>query len=181
MVLTGPGSPARLASLAVRLRGEMPAAQSADGLSLGTARIEADHGSVTGSNGNGEVKRPSFANGEHRAVGLATTEWSVGVTAAQSQELQRTVVTLNDIRLGAPLPDAALVVALPRFSPHSALDQAADLGVTAHWPILGVIGIRRKGWLATLIGRDATRTRDAKAAGTVSRGGSPNEIYWGGR
>jgi hypothetical protein len=58
------------------------------------------------------------------------------------------VVTLNDIRLGAPPPDAALVVVLPRFAPHGALDQAADLGVTADWPILGVVGIRRRRWLA---------------------------------
>jgi hypothetical protein len=63
------------------------------------------------------------------------------------------VVTLNDIRLGAPPPDAALVVVLPRFAPHIALDHAADLGVTADWPILGVIGIRRQSWLATLIAR----------------------------
>jgi hypothetical protein len=65
------------------------------------------------------------------------------------------VVTLNDVRLGAPPPDAALVVVLPRFAPHGALDQAADLGVTADWPILGVIGIRRRGWLATHTGRSA--------------------------
>ena len=58
------------------------------------------------------------------------------------------MVTLDDIRLGAPPPDAALVVVLPRFAPHGALDQAADLGVTADWPILGVIGIRRRSWLS---------------------------------
>ena len=61
------------------------------------------------------------------------------------------MVTLNDIQLGAPPPDAALVVVLPRFAPHSALDRAADLGVTAGWPILGVIGIRRRSWLATVV------------------------------
>jgi len=62
-------------------------------------------------------------------------------------------VTLDDIRLSAPPPDAALVVALPRFAPHSALDQAADLSATTDWPILGVIGIRPRSWLATLIAR----------------------------
>jgi hypothetical protein len=46
---------------------------------------------------------------------------------------------------------------LPTFAPHSALDQAADLGVTADWPILGVIGIRRRSWLATQIARLTTR------------------------
>jgi hypothetical protein len=171
VVLTGPGSPARLSSLAARLR----ALESADGLSLGSHRIETDHGSDASS--NGEARRPSIVGSEHRAVGLATTDWPVGVTAAQSAEQQRTVVTLNDIRLGAPPPDAALVVVLPRFASHSALDQAADLGVTADWPILGVIGIRRKGWLAALIDRDAARTPDTKVVSKVTRGGSPNGIH----
>jgi capsular polysaccharide biosynthesis protein len=170
VVLTGPGSPARLSSLAARLR----ATESADGLSLGATRTETDHG--TDASSNGDARRPSIVGSEHRTVGLATTDWSVGVTAAQSPE-QRTVVTLNDIRLGAPPPDAALVVVLPRFASHSALDQAADLGVTADWPILGVIGIQRKGWLASLIDRDTARAQDTAAAGKVSRGGSPNGIH----
>ena len=172
VVLTGPGSPARLSSLAARLR----ALESADGLSLGTARTDNDHHGSDASS-NGDARRPSIVGSEHRAVGLATTDWPVGVTAAQSLEQQRTVVTLNDIRLGAPPPDAALVVVLPRFASHSALDQAADLGVTADWPILGVIGIRRKGWLASLIDRDTARTQDTGAVGKVTRGGSPNGIH----
>ena len=178
LVLTGPGSPARLSSLAARLR----ATESADGLSLGTARTENGHGSDVSS--NGDSRRPSIVGSEHRAVGLATTDWSVGVTAAQSQDQQRTVVTLNDIRLGAPPPDAALVVVLPRFASHSALDQAADLGVTADWPILGVIGIRQTSWLAALLDRNAARSKDTAArskdtgvAGKAARGGSPNEIH----
>jgi hypothetical protein len=169
VVLTGPGSPGRLSSLAARLRGEMPATEPADGQSLGTARIEGDRSD--GPSRNGEARRPAFVSSDHRTVGLATADWPVGVTGAQSPEPQRTVVTLNDIRLGAPPPDAALVVVLPRFAPHGALDQAADLGVTADWPILGVIGIRRRSWLATLIDRDATRTRVTEVPDTVSREG----------
>jgi capsular polysaccharide biosynthesis protein len=155
VVLTGPGSPDRLSSLADRLRGQL-APEPADGLSLGGARTEAGSGNAS-RNGNG--RRPAKAGNEHRPVGLATADWPAGVAAAQSPEPQRTVVTLNDIRLGAPPADAALVVVLPRFAPHSALDQAADLGVTADWPILGVIGISGKGWLAALIDRTATRIR----------------------
>lgn len=170
VVLTGPGAPARLTSLAARLR----ATQSADGLSLSTTRSETDNG--TDASSNGEAKRPSRIGSEHRAVGLATTDWSVGVTAAQPAEQQRTVVTLNDIRLGAPPPDVALVVVLPRFASHTALDQAADLGVTADWPILGVIGIHRRGWLAALLDRDTARGRDNGLVAKVSRGGSPNGI-----
>ena len=161
LVLTGPGSTARLSSLAERLRGRLSPV-TADGRSLGGARIAADRDDAAQNgkgNGNGDVRRPAKAGSEHRAVGLATADWPVGVTAAQSAEPQRTVVTLNDIRLGAPPPDAALVVVLPRFAPHSALDHAADLGVTADWPILGVIGIRRKGRLRALIDRVTARIR----------------------
>ena len=75
------------------------------------------------------------------------------------QEPQRTVVTLADIRPGAPPPDAALVVVLPRFAPHGALDRAADLGVTADWPILGVIGLRTPGWPAGHSDRPLGRVR----------------------
>lgn len=173
VVLTGPGSPGRLSSLAARLRGEMP--EPANGLSLGTARIEGDHGD--GASQNGEARRPAIVSSDHRTVGLATADWPVGVTAPQSPEPQRTVVTLNDIRLGAPPPDAALVVVLPKFAPHGALDQAADLGVTADWPILGVIGIRRRSWLATFIDRGAARARGAEVPEKVLRGGSPNEFH----
>lgn len=175
VVLTGPGSSGRLSSLAARLRGEMPSTEPADGLSLGAARIEADRGD--GGSQNGDARRPAFVSSDHRTVGLATADWPVGVTAAQSPEPQRTVVTLNDIRLGAPPPDAALVVVLPKFAPHGALDQAADLGVTADWPILGVIGIRRRSWLATFIDRGAARTRGAEVQDTVLRGGSPNDFH----
>jgi capsular polysaccharide biosynthesis protein len=172
VVLTGPGSPGRLSSLAARLRGEMPSTEPADGLSLG-----ADRGD--GTSQNGDARRPAFVSSDHRTVGLATADWPVGVTAAQSPEPQRTVVTLNDIRLGAPPPDAALVVVLPKYAPHGALDQAADLGVTADWPILGVIGIRRRSWLATFIDRGAARTRGAEVQETVFRGGSPNDFHQG--
>jgi hypothetical protein len=57
-----------------------------------------------------------------------------------------TVVTLRDIRLGDGRVDAALVLALPRFAPHSSLDQAADLSLATDWPVLGVIGLRQSRW-----------------------------------
>jgi hypothetical protein len=175
VVLTGPGSPGRLSSLAARLRGEMPIPETAGGLALGTSRNEAGHGDEASQ--NGEVRRPTIIGSEHRTVGLAAPDRPVSVTPSQSPEPQRTVVTLHNIRLGAPPPDAALVVVLPRFAPHGALDQAADLGVTADWPILGVIGVRRRGWLANLIDRDATRNRDRQVPDTVSRGGTPDGIH----
>lgn len=153
VVLTGPGSPERLSSLAARLRRELPAPEPSDGLAAGASRAEAGPGEDASP--NGEARRPAIVGGEYHAVGLATADRLDGTAAAQPQEPQRTVVTLNDIRLGTPPPDAALVVVLPRFAPHNALDQAADLGVTADWPILGVIGVWRRGWLGALARRTA--------------------------
>ena len=177
VVLTGPGSPGQLSSLAARLRRGLPSPERTD----------------TGSDAsqNGDMQRPAIVGSEHRTHGLATADRSALAAAARSPKPQRTVVTLNDIRLGAPPPDAALVVVLPRFAPHSALDQAADLGVTADWPILGVIGIRRQSWLAALIdqsapqgpdagGRDTTQTRNPHVPNPGSYQGSPNDIYQGG-
>jgi capsular polysaccharide biosynthesis protein len=151
VVLTGPGSPDRLASLAAQLRGELPSPERGEGSALTAARVEAGHSNGDASP-NDHPRRPAVVDGGHRPVGLATDR-PTDIATARPPQPPRTVVTLNDIRLGAPPPDAALVVVLPRFAPHIALDHAADLGVTADWPILGVIGIRRQSWLATLIAR----------------------------
>ncbi len=154
IVLTGPGSPARLASLAARLRAALPTPERADA----RARARAVHDD---GNSNGDGRRPAI------------------ITAARTGKPQATVVTLADIRLGAPPPDAALVVALPKFAPHGALDQAADLGVTADWPILGVIGIRHRGWLAGLLfrpaaGAPALRALDARLGGGAAADTTPD-------
>jgi capsular polysaccharide biosynthesis protein len=152
IVLTGPGSRDRLAALAARLRDELPAPDARSAWGRAGARLDHGHaGDDPGANGDG--RRPATFDSGHRPVGLATDR-PTDIAAARPPKPakpQRTVVTLDDIRLGAPPPDAALVVVLPRFAPHGALDQAADLGVTADWPILGVIGIRRRSWLAMRI------------------------------
>jgi capsular polysaccharide biosynthesis protein len=192
LVLTGPGSPRRLSSLAARLRGELPSPERADARAPGAARIETSPG--VNASPNGDALRRANAGSEHRPVGLATADRPAGVTAAVSPMSQRTVVALNEIRLGAPPPDAALVVVLPKFAPHSALDQAADLGVTADWPILGVIGIQRRPWLARLndryaglssasapdAARDDAQTRDNEAPDRVPHEASPDDIHHGG-
>jgi hypothetical protein len=142
IVLTGPGSRARLGTLAARLRAALPAPERADARARArvAGRLDYDETST-----NGDARRPAIVGGEHRTADF---------TGPRAKP-QATVVTLEDIQLGAPPPDAALVVALPKFAPHSALDQAADLGLTADWPILGVIGIRRRGRLASLFSRSA--------------------------
>jgi hypothetical protein len=169
VVLTGPGSRARLASLAGRLRAELPAPERADARgarSRNGARTEHGQGSDDTSP-NGDGRRPAKVGNEHRSVGVATE-----ISGARAPKPPRTVVTLGDIRLGAPPADAALVVVLPKFAPHSALDQAADLGVTADWPILGVIGIRHSSWLASLFSRPAARVPDARLYGTRTADGA---------
>ena len=120
---------------------------------------------------NGDVQRSAIFYGGHRPVGL-TADRPADLATAWPGRLpeQRTVVALDDIRLSDPPPDAALVVVLPRFAPHSALDQAADLGITADWPILGVIGIRRRSWLATQIARLTARLSAPPDARTPDAG-----------
>jgi capsular polysaccharide biosynthesis protein len=151
IVLTGPGPADRLSSLATQLRGELPSPERADGRALGATLIEPGHGGDPSP--NGAAQGPAIVGSEHRPVGLATADQPTGRSSARPLKTRPTVVTLNDIRLATPPPDAALMVALPAFAPHGALDQAADLGVTADWPILGVIGIRRQSRLAALISR----------------------------
>jgi hypothetical protein len=174
VVLTGPGSRARLAALAARLRDALPSPDQADARGLNapaTARVDHLHaGDDLGP--NGDVQRPAIVHGGHRPTGLATDRPTDIATArpARPREPQRTVVTLDDIRLSAPPPDAALVVALPTFAPHGALDQAADLGATADWHILGVIGITRRSWLATQITRLTARLSALSSAGVLGAG-----------
>jgi hypothetical protein len=54
------------------------------------------------------------------------------------------VVALPDRSLQARRDDPALVLVLPRFASRAALDQVVDLGVITGWPILGVIGLRKR-------------------------------------
>jgi capsular polysaccharide biosynthesis protein len=165
IVLTGPGSRARLGTLAARLRAALPAPERADTRARArvTGRLDYDETST-----NGDARRPAIVGSEHRTADFTDPR-------AKSQA---TVVTLEDIQLGAPPPDAALVVALPKFAPHSALDQAADLGLTADWPILGVIGIRHRGRLASLFSRSADapdlRVLDTRFAANGTADTSPD-------
>jgi hypothetical protein len=184
VVLTGPGSRARLATLAGRLRDALLPPEQADARGVrvrAAARIDHLHADDDPTL-NGDVQRPAIVHGGHRTVGLATDR-PTGIATARSARPheQPRVVTLDDIRLSDPPPDAALVVALPTFAPHAALDQAADLGVTADWPILGVIGIRRRSRLASLFARRAAapdaRRLDSRVAETREPETVPGDIH----
>jgi hypothetical protein len=103
-VLTGPGSRTRLAALAARLRDALPGPERADERGAGaraTARV--DHLHADGDRARMATQRPAIVHGGHRPVGLATDRTADITTAwpAKSHE-QRTVVTLDDIRLSDP-------------------------------------------------------------------------------
>jgi hypothetical protein len=121
VVLTGPVSGTRLDALARRLNTELSSPP------LAPARPRSD--------------------GDWLAAPLLASAGPPGDGPAVLLESgPPTVVTLRDIRLGDGRVDAALVVALPRFAPHSSLDQAADLSLATDWPVLGVIGLRQSRW-----------------------------------
>jgi hypothetical protein len=125
VVLTGPVSGTRLAALARWLNAEFAPAQP--------------------RTGDGWLSAPSIA----RAAGPPPSGDGPTVMLEGGPP---TVVTLQEIRLSDTRSDAALVVALPRFAPHSSLDQAGDLSLAAEWPLLGVIGLRQRRWNASSLG-----------------------------
>jgi hypothetical protein len=108
----------------------------------------ADH--VNGSDqarpeGNGEITRPIPLIRDHYPTDNGTAR-------------ALTVVAMPGVTLDEQMEDPALVVVVPPFAPHSAIDRAADLSVTTNWPILGVIGLRARRRHATsrrLAGPDA--------------------------
>ena len=121
VVLTGPVSGPRLDALARRLNTELSSAPRA------RARPRSDEEWLA-------------------APLLASTGPPGDGPAVLLESGPPTVVTLRDVRLGDGRVDAALVVVLPRFAPHSSLDQAADLSLATDWPVLGVIGLRQPRW-----------------------------------
>ena len=156
---TGPGSSrscspglaraARLASLAARLRGELPSPERADARGAGAHRPHRSPAPATT-----RARTATCCARRSPAASTGRSAWPplTGRPASRQPvaEPQRTVVTLNDIRLGAPPPDAALVVACPGSRRTARWTRPQTSGVTADWPILGVIGIRRRTWLASL-------------------------------
>jgi hypothetical protein len=169
IVLTGPVPHHSLTMLAGRLNDELPSLppEQSDG-----------HGAWVPMPVSVETRAPAYSsaqgqggdagsNGDARHPAEAGLGRAAGIRGGQSTGWPLTVVALPDIRLAAQPPDAALVVALPEFAPHSALDRAADLGVTADWPILGVIGLRRRRWWQPARRPAPPRTRNAGNAGNA--------------
>jgi capsular polysaccharide biosynthesis protein len=107
---------------------------------------------------------PGGRPGRESAVNIGTGH-PVGL---HDRRLGIRVVALPDIRLGERPHDAALVVVLTAFAPRRSLDEAADLSAATDWPILGVIGLRRRGWF----GRDEQARRGAGGGAEPGRDGT---------
>ncbi len=120
-VLAGPVPRWQLTELADLIGGELSAAEPAAG---GTGMASAG-ASESARNSNGGTGRDG-----HRPR----------MTTAQAPPA---VVALPDISLATRPEDPALIVVLPRYAPHYALDRITDLGVSTQWPIIGVIGLRK--------------------------------------
>lgn len=144
LVLTGPVEPAQLTALAADIDGTLPAVvlAPADGaVPVPVPAASREWGVTelstrfTGSgidSGSADGRRPAGPGGAVSPHPLGKTPPGLGLR----------VIALPAVTLGAQPEDPALVLVLPRFAPHAALDQAVDLGVTTGWPLLGVIGLR---------------------------------------
>ncbi len=183
VVLTGPVSRERLAALAGRLNTELAATQPGrlgdpDG-PLRTPVPARASGPPRSSGDAVSQSAPAWRSAGPVSRDGATDDGGVDVRAGHPARMQDgrprlAVVALPDIRLGDRPLDAALVVALPKFAPHSSLDQAADLCAATDWPILGVIGLRHRGWhgrpAASPNARNAKSGTDGASGGTVEMG-----------
>jgi hypothetical protein len=154
IVLTGPCSRVNLATLAQQLSSRLAAARPSVPGGHGTRLRTPVPARVSGDVEAGHPApkaAETVPNGVPRSRPEPGTDGAVdiraGHTAARPDAWSlQAVVAMPDIQLGDQPPEVALVVVLPEFAPHSALDRAADLSVAAGWPILGVIGLRRSRW-----------------------------------
>ncbi len=140
LVLTGPVPSAQLTALAADINGSLPAVvlsppdgavpeQAANNREWGVTALSARL-AVSG----GGAKRPAGPSGTIGPHVLGKSSPGIGLQ----------VLALPAMTLQARPEDPALILVLPRFAPHAALDQAVDLGVTTGWPLLGVIGLRQR-------------------------------------
>jgi hypothetical protein len=143
VVLTGPCSRACLAALADTLNRDLPGGRP---------------GRATGNGSRHGTPVPAQAGADIQALGDGHGNGQNGLRESRPR---LRVVVLPDIRLGERPPDAAMVVVLAAFAPRSSLDEATDLSAATDWPILGVIGLRRRGWF----GRDQQGARRGAVGG----------------
>lgn len=149
LVLTGPVPTTQLAALAARL-GDLPAiggspngdgpARPGDTMRLNPpphVRIQPRGGSRPGAAEPRSAAPGPVAGGAVGTIGQPPP-------GAAPAGIRLTTVTLSDMTLRARPEDPALVVVLPEFAPRAALDRAEDLATATGWPVLGVIGLRKR-------------------------------------
>lgn len=149
LVLTGPVPAAQLTALAGCL-GDLPAiggspngdspARPEDSMRL----IPPPHVRVQPKSGSRPGAAEPRADAPGPVAGGAVTAISQPVPDAGPTGSRLTMVAMADITLRARPEDPALVVVLPEFAPRAALDRAEDLATATGWPVLGVIGLRKR-------------------------------------
>ena len=153
IVLTGPVPHARLAALASRLNTDLTATAGESSGAAGWLRTPVPvRASGPAQYADDMMSAAAWHNHGPRHAADAANDGAgerADHPAANPDGWSRlTVVAQQDIRLGDRERDAALVVVLPEYAPHSSLDQAGDLCLATDWPVLGVIGLRRGRWRA---------------------------------
>ncbi len=166
LVLTGPVPAAQLSILAAHLDGMVPAIHRPSG---------GNGAGPAGSRLSGVTALTAFSPAADGSRGDAEPNG-----ASHGQPGSLTVTALSDLTLRSCPASPALVLVLPAFAPRTALDQAVDLGVTTGWPMLGVIGIRRRrGRRRSAPGKPGTAgaaRSPATAAGTEETPASPADV-----
>jgi hypothetical protein len=151
LVLTGPVPAGQLTALAARLGalpaiGESPNGDSPARPERGMPPVPPQHVRVQPQGGSqpgaGDARNPAGAPG-HVAGGTVGTMSQPSPDAGPTAS-RLTTVALPDMTLRARPESPALVVVLPEFAPRPALDRAEDLGRSTGWPLLGVIGLRKR-------------------------------------
>jgi hypothetical protein len=129
LVLTGPIGRPELTALAGnlddRLRGTRSMARSAEaslppGFAIAAPFSSQSNGKQTPRRSTGRTTKPPTEN----------------------QELR--VTAFSNVVPHLALPDPALVLVLPEFAPKSALEKVSELAMATGWPLLGIVGVRRK-------------------------------------
>lgn len=171
IVLTGPVPRAQLAALADRLNADLPAAPPGKpSRPAAWPRVPVPVRAAGPMLPYGDAASRGDAAWQNGGPAGPADDGGASARAARQDGMRDggprlAVTTLPDVGLGDRRRDAALVVALPEFAPHSSLDQAADLCLATDWPILGVIGLRRRKWHAAMsaVARKAPKTWNAKS------------------
>ena len=158
LVLTGPIPQLQL----TRLASEMNRRLTATSDSLG-------HEPRPRPNGSAATARTTARNGNKNRSTVAKAPALPFGSALSAVKVH----ALSDLTLRGRPQAPTIVVVLRRFAPRSSLDRVADLGETTGWPILGVVGVRRK---PKARGNSSVQTSPGDANSGVDRESLPTKV-----